>query len=406
MRALGQQLRDWDSVGPGFDAVRVSLALLVVAYHSPWVVGLGHEALGPFWLAGELIVPAFFVVSGFLVTASAARLDAWQFVIHRILRIMPAFTLMIAVSALLVGPVLTTLPLQDYFSSPQLGRYFLELVGASPSNLPGVFDNNRGTTTFNMSVWSIRWEVGCYLFVAAAATLGLVRRPRLLLVAAVAIIVVPPLLYLALYAGLIGGGSEEARRLVTPDGFFWYQPIEQVLRGRTGVGMWFAALLVNWIFRGVPFFFAGVAAYICRDKILYSRAAAIAAAAIIGLASALCPETWNNPLVYFAMALPLTIVVLTLGLSPLSLPLPFRNGDYSYGIYLFAFPVQQMLAQCGADRGEWALNAMLTMPIATILAIFSWHFVEQPMLATKSVIAGRFKGNRMVAQRLVPASSG
>ena len=90
------------------------------------------------------LVPAFFAVSGFLVTGSGLRVRATStFLAFRVLRILPALLVEVTLSALVLGPIFTRLPLSSYFSDQQFFRYFGNIVGWITFYLPGVFQNNH-----------------------------------------------------------------------------------------------------------------------------------------------------------------------------------------------------------------------------------------------------------------------
>ena len=78
----------------------------------------------------------------------------------------------------------------------------------------------------------------------------------------------------------------------------------------------------------------------------------------------------------------------------LAVRLPIRNfdryGDFSYGTYIYAFPIQQMLALYGMQRhGIWAFMAA-SLLVATAAAFVSWHVVEKPAMKLKSWTPKRF----------------
>jgi len=62
------------------------------------------------------------------------------------------------------------------------------------------------------------------------------------------------------------------------------------------------------------------------------------------------------------------------------------NGhDFSYGLYLYAFPVQQTISQFMPHVKEnWLLALVLSTIISGLLALISWYFIEKPSLAFKS----------------------
>lgn len=123
--------------GPGFNAMRLILSLTILAVHSGWVAGADTsrdwEGLHGIFLMS--LVPAFFALSGFLVTGSAMRTDAVRpFITLRAIRIVPALFVEITLSALVLGPLLTTWLLRDYVADIRFGSISAISSGASASN--------------------------------------------------------------------------------------------------------------------------------------------------------------------------------------------------------------------------------------------------------------------------------
>ena len=407
MRTLGGEFRRSSGVPAGFDLLRAALATAVLVYHAPDVTQGPKASLGWAWLLGESMVPAFFVLSGFLIARSAERRRVGHFLVNRFLRIMPAFALVVAASVLLMGPALTRLPLGQYFSAPETWQYFLNLLGKIRLGLPGVFEQNPDPGSVNASLWSIRWEIGCYLLMAAAAWAGLVKRPQLMVAACLLVILAPPMLDLAarLYL-MLNHAPAAVGGFIAPHGSFFHEPVETTLRHYPHLAHKLLALVTGWHFRVVPFFAAGALAYRLRERIPYSPAGAWCAAGLVIALSAALPREWSNPLSYLLLTAPLSYLILTLGVSDLRPPPPFRSGDYSYGIYLYAFPVQQMVVASGVDRGSWVLNVLVSLPIVTILAALSWRYIEKKLLLRRTELAKRFEGDRTPCRLPANASSG
>ncbi len=83
------------------------------------------------------------------------------------------------------------------------------------------------------------------------------------------------------------------------------------------------------------------------------------------------------------MALPAAYVTIYLGLlNPYKISL-LSKGDYSYGLYLYGFPIQQALASMGPEVHHWWLNPLLAWPCALAVAIVSWKFIESPALSLR-----------------------
>ena len=82
-----------------------------------------------------------------------------------------------------------------------------------------------------------------------------------------------------------------------------------------------------------------------------------------------------------------------------------KYGDFSYGIYIFAFPVQQIVAQGLAERRTWFLNVVISAPITFFLAVASWFMIERPSLALKSALADRCGRSRSSRKSGTPKPS-
>ena len=163
MRSIGNVLKESRGIGPGFDFLRVALAFSVLFYHEPGsFTATPHINDGPIEsMIGRCILPMFFGLSGFLITGSALRLKLPDFLINRGMRIFPALCVEIMLSALIIGPIFTKLSLFQYFTSRSTYHYFTNIVGLINYALPGVFYQNP-TSTINISLWTIPFELGCY----------------------------------------------------------------------------------------------------------------------------------------------------------------------------------------------------------------------------------------------------
>jgi peptidoglycan/LPS O-acetylase OafA/YrhL len=85
----------------------------------------------------------------------------------------------------------------------------------------------------------------------------------------------------------------------------------------------------------------------------------------------------------YYVAMPATYVTIYLGLLN-----PVRNkyllsGDYSYGLYLYGYPVQQVFASLGPWTHHWYLNLLVSLPATFLVAGLSWHVVEKRALGLR-----------------------
>lgn len=356
MASFGTQLDDYKGFGPGFDFVRVFLALGIAAWHAIQIAqgNLNSVHATPLWFIDYSFVTMFFALSGFLVAGSSLRLSLPNFLINRALRIIPALAVEILFSALLLGTIFTTLSLKKYFSSLAFWHYMTNIVGAVNYYLPGVFENNPNDRV-NAVLWTVPYEIGCYIILAALIALGLLRRP------AFVALVTAILLLLALAVDLssvLETASLPAQRTLI---FLFLD---------SGAKLW-------------PVFLMGVVAYLWRARIPYHAGLFFGAVGVCVTLSVVGNITWFGKPFLHIIALPcLVYIVVFLGLTPIPrLPL-FHRGDYSYGIYLYHWPLMQAIL--AAFPGTSALSLFAVMvPALTAFSAFSWHLIEKPILAQR-----------------------
>lgn len=331
----------------GFAAVRLALAVAVVVSHA-FSVTTGRVEAEPLhawtgYTLGEHAVNGFFAISGFLVTMSFVRRGPRDYAAARALRIVPGLLAAVLVVALVIGPAMTTFTVRQYLTDPELRVFLLRTLTTlkSTAPLPGVFQENP--LHFAMgTVWTLKYEVVCYVAVLLTGLLGLLRgRVPSLLVAA------------GLFAALL------ATNFVKPD----------------------ASLGTTTTLRLAFIFAAGAVLYQWRDAV---RLSWLAAAVLAGLA-ALAARTPAYPaLLYGASAYGVLLMSLS---APLARPLFDLREDLSYGVYLYGWPIQQALRALYPDAGSAALLAV-SLPLSLAIAALSWRLVERPALRLKARALG------------------
>lgn len=322
----------------GFDYLRLALSLIVIFWHSSGIVAAGHgERNAALQLFARIAVPMFFALSGFLVSASLDRGgDVARFLTNRLLRVLPALAVVVVLSALVVGPLFTSLPLRDYFTAPGFAAYFLNLVGSFHVGLPGVFAAHPPAEV-NRSLWTIPVEVQCYLALAALFVAGGFRRTAVL----VAGLIVATALCAWVY--------RDHSYLVSPS-----------VAGRTIM----------------LYFLAGTIVYRLRYRLPGGPLVATALLALGWLMLADEHLTLLSPLV-------LAWAAAAIGCTAPRRPKIVFDGDYSYGLYLYGMPVQQMLVAMVGAMPLW-VHFPLSVAVAGGVAALSWRFVEKPALALKA----------------------
>jgi peptidoglycan/LPS O-acetylase OafA/YrhL len=131
-----------------------------------------------------------------------------------------------------------------------------------------------------------------------------------------------------------------------------------------------------WIVGGsslVISFVAGLVLYRFREQITWSRLLCLIMAGFSLL-------LWSIPHGPRFAAFPSAYVTVYLGLlNPLRSRI-ILGGDYSYGLYLYGFRIQQAIVSIGPNLGNWYLNFLLTVPCAMLVAFGSWWLIEKPVL--------------------------
>jgi peptidoglycan/LPS O-acetylase OafA/YrhL len=345
MWTIAQQLKAANNRPTGFDHLRVFLSLSIIAWHTVSVChGNAMERVlsgTPMRLFTLCLVPSFFALSGFLVAGSVLRNDLPSFITLRALRIYPALMVESIISAFILGPVVTSLPLSEYFQSRQLFEYLLNVIGWVHYHLPGVFVNNPGSSFVNLQLWTIPYELECYIAIAALSLVGLVRRPRVMLA----------LLFLM-------SGAFFLRNLLSQA-----PPATWDIPGRM--------IVLNFLF--------GAVIYLLKDRLPHGKvpfAVAFMATMLI----------YSFPRANFLSPLP--VAYMTVYLGTLCPPKGFvtKLADYSYGLYLYGYPVQQTVIHFFPVAKIWYFNFLLTLPIALALSVISWHLVEKPVLDGKTKV--------------------
>ena len=325
--------------------LRLLAATLVIAFHSCALTNRWGD--DPLYRMtndtnmGALGVNVFFVLSGFLITQSWLRRPRLPvYFAARVLRIYPALIAAVAFSIFL-GGLSSALPWDRFLADPMTRAFALNAFGwriAFP--LPGAFPSNPFPGGVNGSLWTLPVELRLYVGVAILGFCGILARRNVYALALPALIV--------LFAA-------------KPE----WLPLPTEIKA---------------VFELTLLFALGSFAYVWRERIPLSLAA-VAAALVLYLWN---PGGWVRGL---GVTLITTYTVLVLAYHPrIQAPRFNRSGDYSYGLYVYAFPIQQTI-MFHAPRLT-TVELLIPAFLATLaVAAVSWHFLEQPVLGLKSRFA-------------------
>jgi peptidoglycan/LPS O-acetylase OafA/YrhL len=357
----------FDHSNNAFDFLRVVAASAVLYSHSHALLGLPEPRPVAGYTLGTLAVFVFFAISGFLVSQSWDRDPNLQrFALRRALRILPGLIVAVSFTTFVIGPLMTDLPLPTYFLAAETWSYFTSnaslIVGRY--TLPGVFKTNPFPNAVNGSLWTLRYEVLVYAVLAAFGMI--VRRSRL------------RFLCLAFLLVLVGGwclgvglGLPE-NSLQLP--FLWR------------IGLHFDWMRIAQL---GTFFFGGACLYLFFSHARLS----LWAAALLCAGCAMAPNAFYATILLW-LAVPYAVLVFAYR-APQFFRRFAKNVDLSYGIYIYAFPVQQVGSYLAVRAGAgWFPTLTMTFIATVLLASLSWHFVERPALAWKARLMPRAPGLR------------
>ncbi|BBX33060.1 acetyltransferase AtfA [Mycolicibacterium mageritense DSM 44476 = CIP 104973] len=334
----------FDPRNNALNAFRLALAAEVILWHSFPVTGrMPPEAI--LQVLFSVGVDGFFAISGFLITRSwLTNPNIREYLMARALRILPGFYVCLAVTAFVIAPIAVAVQggsVSKLLTSSAPIEYIVKNIGLIPlqrdiGGTPhGIPDAAAG---WNASLWSLIWEVACYLIVALIGVVGLASRrwvsPVFLVLATAGAMLFPPLTYPGVWT------------------------IPQLIM-RTGIMFAAGALMYHW-----------------RD-VIPARWSIVAVCVVIVFAAGLLPD-------YRVVAgLPLAYAVIVSGALIRNKRMTLRT-DLSYGVYIYAFPMQQLLAIFGlvflSPILFFVLSTLATLPFAAM----SWFLVEKRAMALKA----------------------
>jgi peptidoglycan/LPS O-acetylase OafA/YrhL len=333
--SIGDLLRGKDN---NFDLIRFFAATLVIFSHSYPLTLRTYNKYEPLYYIsngqdtlGQLAVFIFFITSGLLITQSYERCDnVLHFLRARVLRIFPALIVVVLLTVFVLGPMVTNLTLQEYFTNPITYDYLQTAFLNIKYYLPGVFENNVYKNNVNSSIWTLKIEFVFYIVVAVLGFLKLLKKEIVLLMFLTTLV----LSFLNL-------------KVAT-------DYIEMFI-----------------------FFSAGMVIYLYRFEIKLNSLVAFFSIVfiIITLFTGGFPQAFSIFGAYLIMMIAFSQKFKFANFS--------KHGDFSYGIYIYAFPVQQTICYYFNNTMTPFLNFIIAFPITLLFAILSWKLIEKNALSLK-----------------------
>lgn len=328
--------------------LRFAAALGVVVSHTVLISQGRDEMPRSMWLLGHICVGVFFVISGFLIPASFERAaSARDYVLARVLRIMPALLVCVLATALVVGPAITELSTVEYFRDGGWAEFIvgnLSLIWEVEA-LPGVFSSNPFPDA-QITFWTLKHEAGAYAIVLLIGVGGFLR---------------DRIAYAMLLLGF---------------GVVWGLVVREMDHDPEAMPLQLFQF-VNLL----GYFFLGMTAYLFRARLPLSVPVAVGLVAALWL-------LWWTPVFHGLLLVTVAYCVLWFAYVPRGPLLGFnRLGDYSYGIYVYGVLVQQLSVALLGPQSP-VENFLYALGPTLLLAALSWHFIERPCLSLRRKAAG------------------
>lgn len=330
-----------------FDVIRLVASLAVIFGHSFDVfLTDGHqEPLKRVLVndySGSIAVYVFFFLSGIFIASSFVNsTSVVRFVLMRVFRIWPGLIVCILITVFIVGPIFTVYSLHNYFTDFNSWNYLLKnfLMFRFEPRIPSVFPNNHFIKALNGSLWTLPMEINCYMIVLILGVIGVFKRKTTVVIATVSIVLL--------------------NHYVTS--------LDDVL----------------FITKATKFFFAGMMCFMFRDYIILNRKFAVClmlAACVLYIAY----FKVFSPVFYAALLYVMVIIGISETIKKIKLP-----GDYSYGIYIYGFLIQQIIAHLFPEIKAYP-SMLVTVPLSVIAGVFSWHFIELPAIKKGKELSKKF----------------
>lgn len=343
-----------DNKNNNFNLIRMLAAAAVIISHSYALAlgGRGFEPVNNFLgiSLGEIAVNIFFITSGLLVCRSLCfRSNLTTFIMSRCLRIYPALIVSI-VFCVCLGALLSTYSISEYMVDNELFNFIFyngTMVLSDAQELPGLFYNAPYDRAVNGSLWTLPWELRMYLvLLGLGAALTLSKHLSLTVNFIPSAILIMAIVSFAFYMGFHFSNNFH---------WFYYK-----------------------FFRFATVFFLGGSLYVLRRYIVMDIKWLLYALVALVLAYLVNEDTF---FVAFIMLSP--YIVLCLAYMPQGSILNYNKlGDYSYGTYIYAWPIQQTLAVTLVGITPYQMMAYAFV-LTLLLATFSWHLIEKPSMKLK-----------------------
>jgi peptidoglycan/LPS O-acetylase OafA/YrhL len=336
-----------------FDLLRIILATLVLASHAFIIGGYGSEPFITFTknqtYLGQIGVIGFFGLSGYLITGSFENNPRLVvFIWHRVLRILPGFWVCLIITAFLIAPLIYIINNNLIQSFPFFGNngslsYCINnsLLAVRQWNIDSILAKSNYKESFNGSLWTLFAEFQCYIVTAIFGLLGLINKNRKTFVG----------IWLLLYIVFV---------------------INIVLKTQYGPTF----IILSNAFPLYLSYLSGSLLLIYKDKLSFDNKEVI----FLSFLSALLLRYGG-----FLLAAPILIPILCITIfSRFKVRLKY---DISYGLYIYGFPIEQLLSRFLGTRVDFLIYLIACFALSCLLGLLSNKFIEKPLLKFKDIFS-------------------
>ncbi len=340
-----------------FDFMRLFAAILVIITHSYTLKGSKDVDILFKLTSGSiqfshLGVAIFFVISGYLITQSSISSPSWKsYFWKRISRLLPGLFVVLTLCVFVLGPIFSTLPIRDYFTSGETSKFLLSVfIYFKNYSLPGVFENNP-VDAVNGSLWTLAYEFTLYVFVMIAGLTGLVKKRNILL------------LIWVLFLGI---------RIFLGNRFFWFSYASPYTFG----------LNIKYLFEWSFYFLSGMLFFLYRDKKIVDLRIVFS----LIIAYTICALWKQTEVLNILNYVLVPFLIMYFAFFPSRVSNIGKYGDFSYGFYIYAFPIQQTIIYLFDTTISIPSLILLSILFTLPFAILSWHLIEKKALKLKYLI--------------------
>ncbi len=244
----------------------------------------------------------------------------------------------------ILGPLVTSLPAHEYFQSKETILYLKNIIFSVRYNLPSVFDNNPYKNAVNGSLWTIPVEVFCYFGVALFGTMRLLKQKQLILLLTIVLF--------AFYFHFLPNQNNQILNLLPQ------------------------FLINSDYFRLCLYFLVGVIYFLFQEQIIFNKILFLVATSIYLM-------SFKTQFFAFANFIALPYILFYIAFKIKFLERFGDKFDLSYGIYIYAFPIQQLIMNYGHQNLSVFLFFLLAYPLIILISFLSFYFIEKPCLKLK-----------------------